>query len=83
MKSLDTTSSEVTPRMFFRYDSLARSMAALILLDAGRLLGLEGEIDHRQPSAPVSGGHTGQLALDLRQDQADGLGRPGRRRDDV
>src|SRR5882757_3643375 len=32
MKSLDTTSSEVTPRMFFRYDSLARSMAALISL---------------------------------------------------
>merc|ERR1719454_1257111 len=47
------------------------------------LLEGDGEVDDRDVGRGHAEGHAGELAVELGQHLADGLGRAGRRRDDV
>mmetsp|Transcript_62525 Transcript_62525/g.152226 ORF Transcript_62525/g.152226 Transcript_62525/m.152226 type:complete len:294 (+) Transcript_62525:420-1301(+) len=53
------------------------------LFTLGGLLGSEGQVDDGDVGGRDPDGHTGQLAVELRQDLSDGLGGTGRCRDGV
>src|SRR6478736_8853314 len=50
---------------------------------AGFFVELDGEVDHGHVRGRHAEGHAGELAVELRNHLAHGLGRAGRRRDDV
>ena len=56
---------------------------SLDLGEGGGLLGLEGEVDDGDGGGGDAEGHAGELALDLGDDEADGLGGAGGGGDDV
>ena len=83
LKSVETSGSSVKPRMPFSRCCAAARIASLISSFEVSLLGDELEVDDRDVRRRHADRHAVELAVQLRQHEADRLGGAGRGRDHV
>ena len=82
-KSVETSGSSLTPRMPFIGPSAAVRKAALSSSTRRRARDVGGEVDDADRRGRDAQAEAVELALQVGDDEREGLGRAGRRRDDV
>ena len=83
LKSIETSGSSETPRMPRMGPAAAARKASLSSSTLGRAADRRGEVDDADRRRRHAQAEAVEPALEVRDDQGEGLGRAGRRRDDV